>query len=127
MSYDEINNNVLDDIKKHEEKRQAAALRKLTSLAECDEGRQSMQLGPKQPKKAIRKGRSSKVNVDDVLLRQSSGSSSTDTPRPTLEVLERLTQVDMAEIQLEAFTLSTNKELNSCKEEENMKSCCIIT
>lgn len=144
VSYDEIGGTVLEDIKKHEERQ--AALAKLTSVVEGDESRVTLslaQITPPKPKKALRTGRKSKTGVNGHITGSDDGSrvygsrSSTSSllsegSTPTLDIHDRLTQEAIVALELETFTLSTNKKLAQTIEHEDedggkVKSCCSVS
>jgi hypothetical protein len=132
VSYDEINGTVMDDIKRHEERQ--AALRKLTSLAEGDEGRSPAQQTPPQPKKALRTGRKSRVSMgvdlDNIFKPSNSFSDSSVGTTPTLELHDRLTQEAIVALELETFTLQTNKAIvkeTAEEESDRINSCCTLS
>eukprot|EP00603_Paraphysomonas_imperforata_P002834 CAMPEP_0114424556 /NCGR_PEP_ID=MMETSP0103-20121206/6758_1 /TAXON_ID=37642 ORGANISM="Paraphysomonas imperforata, Strain PA2" /NCGR_SAMPLE_ID=MMETSP0103 /ASSEMBLY_ACC=CAM_ASM_000201 /LENGTH=871 /DNA_ID=CAMNT_0001593319 /DNA_START=120 /DNA_END=2735 /DNA_ORIENTATION=- len=130
VSYDEINGTVMDEIKRHEERQ--AALSKMTSLAEGDEGRSPAQSTPPQPKKALRTGRRSRVSmstdIDNCLRPSNSFSDSSVGTTPTLELHDRLTQEALVALELETFSLKTNKAIvHEEEEEEKLNKCCVLS
>lgn len=101
MSYDDINGQVLEDIKRHEAKQAANQLRVLSSLAECEEKStppsSPMVVTPTpQPKKALRGGRrrvsilTENGHVNDPLdaIRDSLGSHASSISVPCMATLE---------------------------------------
>jgi hypothetical protein len=137
VSYDVIDGTVLDDIRKHEERQ--ASLQKMASLAEGDERSPARNITPPQPKKGMRTGRKSRAGsgvggglgfgANDDPLGRSSSSVSDHTP--TSELHERLTQEAMVALELEAFTLQTNKQVaakeekkESSEAKKNLLFCC---
>lgn len=136
VSYDEIGGSVLEDIKKHEERQ--AAVKLMTSVVEGDEGKSPVRLTPPKAKKALRVGRKSRLALnsgggfggpDDVVRSSTSSMVSSEGSTPTLDMHERLTQEAIVALELETFTLQTNKQL---KDEEKAapkgpKSCCSVS
>lgn len=143
VSYDEIGNTVLEDMKKLEKH---AAVKVMSALDEGDEKNYSPSVTPSpQQKKPLRIGRSKRSfcsNNSDIsgvtdltekieglrpsLLSTPSGGSNSSDYMPTQELHDKLTKEALVELELEAYSMSI-KKVPEDKESAEIKNCCLLS